>query len=206
VAIAQASNWRDLIAAPQRLLPWGCALVLALLVGRELYSGVATALEAPAVGTASADAAAATGDEVERIVAANLFGVGPDAAQSPDQPLPETALALVLRGVFTASDPARASAIIESGDGQTQMVRVGSSVAPDTVLEQVFPNRVVLARNGLQESLYFPTPAAGESGELPSLPTATGGDQSELSSEELTTEQKRENILRRLEELRSRSL
>lgn len=204
--LARASNWQDLIAAPQRLLALVCGLVLAALIGWELYNGLTTALRQPDVAATAGAATAPAGDEAERVAAANLFGVAPDSALPSDQPLPETSLALVLRGVFTASDPKQASAIIEGAEGETQMVRVGASVAPNTVLDQVYSNRVVLARNGLQESLYFPTPAAGEGGELPPLPTATGGEQAPLSSEELTAEQKRANILRRLEELRSRSL
>lgn len=204
--IARGTDWQNLLSAPQRLLAWACGLVLAALIGWELYTGAATALQQPHTTAANANTTASAGDEVERISAANLFGVAPNAALPTDQPLPETGLALVLRGVFTATDPKQASAIIESGEGQTQMVRVGGSVAPNTVLDQVYPNRVVLARNGLQESLYFPTPDAGESGELPSLPAAVGGEQPSPSNEELTTEQKRANILRRLEELRSRSL
>ena len=203
--IARGTDWQNLLLAPQRLLAWACGLALAALIGWELYTGVATALQQPDTAAAKATTAPA-GDEVERISAANLFGVAPNTALPSDQPLPETSLALVLRGVFTATDPKQASAIIESGEGQTQMVRVGGSVAPNTVLDEVFPNRVGLARNGLQESLYFPTPDAGESGELPALPAAAGGEQPSPSNVELTTEQKRANILRRLEELRSRSL
>jgi general secretion pathway protein C len=219
VESARGLAWRDAFADPQQLLLGGCLLLLLLLIGGELWTGVAAALyQPPAVATAPATEGP-DHNNVESITTADLFGHAPQTTQAGNQALPETNLQLTLRGVFTATDPHQASAIIETGDGHAQVVRVGISVGPDTVLQQVYDNRVVLARNGALENLYFPTPidsgdaglpaSAGDgtpSDEAGSQPDNTEGNAAPgNNNEDLSSDQKRANILKRLEELRMRS-
>jgi type II secretory pathway component PulC len=197
--------WRDALAEPQRLLLGGCLLVFLLLIGWELWLAVGAALYRPAEHTAAAAANNAHEDDVKRIAAAQLFGNAP--GQTGADAAPETTLQLTLRGVFAASDPQQASAIIETGDGKARIVKVGSSIADDTVLRQVYDNRVVLAHNGATESLYFPTPLDTGAGNI--APATEGQDEDgntpAPANSELTQDQKRANILRRLEELRARA-
>ena len=82
----------------------------------------------------------------------------------------------------------------------------GGSLDNGVVLQRIYPGRVVLSRNGLQENLSFPS--AEEYAALPevisAVPAAASGAAAPAAA--LSDDEKRANILRRLEELRSRSL
>lgn len=196
-------SWQSLAASPQRLLAAIVIGVAALLLARELIATITTLRGAADITTTAP--AQATGDSrfAATIAAANLFGAGPaQSGDAGDTALPQTNLQLVLRGVFTSGDPAGGSAIIENSDGNTRIVRAGTAVMDDTLLERVYPDRVVLSRNGLQESLYFPT--ADALAAVSPLPDPSAATEPEAGA--LTEDDKRANILRRLEELRERSL
>lgn len=206
--LTREQAWRAFLAEPQRPLLAACLLVLTALIAWEIWLAAEATLYHPRSRAAAASAAATQGDDVQRITAAQLFGRAPGGLQPGDQPPPETALQLTLRGVFAASNPHLASAIIETADGKAQVVKVGSAIANNTVLQQVYDNRVVLAHNGAMESLFFPTQlqSSPQSGDTASgLDTQAGDGAAPAAAGELTKEQKRANILRRLEELRARS-
>ena len=206
--LIRSSTWRRFAEQPQQWVLGACVVVLAWLIGREVWLAIGALGYTPARVAPAAAAADDQRSAADQIVAASLFGKAP--ARAADGTPQQTDLQLVLRGVFTASDPRNASAMLESPDGRMQIVKVGGSLAPETTLQQVFSNHIVLARNGAQESLYFPTPqasAAEPAGESPGAeaggPAAAGADApaAGASPEEL----KRAAILRRLEELRARS-
>lgn len=189
-------TWRDLSEQPERWAVALCALIVALLIGIEAR-GLLAALRQPATLIATAAATAPAEDYAGRISNANLFGVAPPAAG--DQSLPSTQLQLTLRGVFTADDPALASAIIENSDGKMQIVKTGASVGADATLRQVYANRVVIERSGLQENLYFPTNASPEFAAAAEPAPGLSAPTDSLSEDE-----RKANIIRRLEELRAR--
>jgi type II secretory pathway component PulC len=208
VEMFRSPTWRRLIENPQQWVLTACATLLILLIANEIWTTSRAFFYRPA----STAAKVANNDigrtNVEHIVSAELFGRA--APQSSNQTLPETNLQLTLRGVFTAEDPHRASAMIESSDGHAQIVKTGANVASDTVLQQVFSNHVVLVRNGVPASLYFPTPQASgsdssvaQNNAVPSTDTPTSNDDNAASAS--PEELKRAAILRRLEELRARS-
>lgn len=181
-------------------------MILVWLIGRELWLTVRGFSYSPP-HTAPAAAAAVQDNAAEQIVAAGLFGNAP--RQSGGEPQ-QSDLQLTLRGVFTATDPRHASAMLESPDGRMQIVKVGSGLAPDTTLQQVFSNHIVVLRNGVQESLYFPTPQAGDTAPAAASPAADSGgpgaDSADAQAAGASPEElKRAAILRRLEELRARS-
>lgn len=195
---------------PQRPLMILCAALLLALIGWELWTALHAAFYHPAAAPQTSARPAQTADQVNQITAADLFGHAAAGANGAQQ-LPQTSAQLVLRGVFTASDPQQASAIIETSDGHAQVFRAGASVAPDTVLREVYGDRVVLARNGAMENLYFPALAENEGGAAPEQGPAGAPAEapppntaSPAPEGELTADQKRANILRRLEELRAR--
>lgn len=195
----RGQSLRDVIEQPERWAVGLCALLMAVLVGTEA-SGLIKALRAPApLSQTVGNSASTSGDHVGRIAGANLFGTAPVSAGNGS--LPETQLQLTLRGVFTAEDPALASAIIETADGKMQIVKSGGGLGNDATLHTVYANRVVIARGGVMENLYFPTTAAAGLTPPPvaveAPPTATGAGGTE-------EEERKANILRRLEELRAR--
>ena len=197
----RAQTWRDLIEQPERWAVGLCVIVALVLIGIEA-SQLALALRSPAPTFAVAGTKAQE-DYVGRVSSANLFGVAPPSIN--DQTLPQTQMQLTLRGVFTADDPAFASAIIETEDGRMQIVKTGGGLGADASLKQVYANRVVIARGGVLENLYFPTGSSPETiatrspveaAPVEAAPVPAGTENSE--------DEHKANILRRLEELRSR--
>ncbi len=142
---------------------------------------------------------------------AGLFGkAATPVASTDDSALPQSSAQLVLRGVFTGNSPEQGSAIFELPDGSTRMVRAGGSLDGGLVLQRIYPGRVVLNRNGLNESLSFP--ASDEYAEsIAEASTSAAASEAEPeirdnAPSDNTDDEKRANILRRLEELRARSL
>jgi len=70
--------------------------------------------------------------------------------------LPETNLRLTLRGVLAAEGRFPGSALIEDAKGKTEAYLVGDELPGEAELKTVFPNRIVIARAGRLENLYFP--------------------------------------------------
>lgn len=196
-------TWRSAIENPQPLARALCVVAAIVLVVFELWPALSAQFATPSASNPrSAAAVVHTAANIEQITAADLFG----HAANPNGTLPQTDLQVTLRAVFAASDPQAASAVIETGDGGTQMVKVGGAIGSAATLQSVFPNRVVLSRNGALETLYFPAPeesvatAMAQTPQLPGTPDSATADQpAGASSEEI----KRAAILQRLEELRA---
>lgn len=206
--LIRSSTWRKLGEQPQQWILGACIAVLVWLIGGELWQAVRAISYNPPHTAPAATASAEQGNAAEQIAAAALFGKAPQKSASGEPQ--QSDLQLTLRGVFTASDPRHASAMLESPDGRMQIVKVGSGLAPDTTLQEVFSNHIVVLRNGVKESLYFPTPQAGDTAPVAGSPVADsngpvadseGAQAAGGSPEEL----KRAAILRRLEELRARN-
>ena len=92
---------------------------------------------------------------VENIVSQHLFGqasVTPVKTQGPIV-APETRLRLVLHGVFASPDPALAMAIIAEKGGHDRAYRRGEALPGGATLHEIYPDRVILSRNGRLETL-----------------------------------------------------
>ena len=192
---------------PQPLVFAICIIVLAVFIGGELWSTTQALLAHPAVTQTRNQSDSGTQQYAEQISAAELFG---HAANQGN--LPETTLQLTLRAVFAASDAKQASAVIETSDGHAQVLKVGANVNGSAVLQEVHGNRVVLSRNGVLETLFFPAPQ--ESTEFAiaqnTVPVSTDNptDTAPINTPPAGAspdEIKRAAILQRLEELRARS-
>lgn len=68
---------------------------------------------------------------------------------------PETNLDLSLFGIRAGTEQALGSAIIRTPDGKQSSFAVGESVVSGVRLERVLPDRVILSRAGLRESLFL---------------------------------------------------
>jgi len=66
--------------------------------------------------------------------------------------LPETALNLTLQGILYSDDPQQTKAIIAGSDNKSALHRIGQTIQ-GAVLQEIFPDRVILQRNGNQETL-----------------------------------------------------
>lgn len=137
---------------------------------------------------------------VKEIIDAALFSV---ALQKPlsEITLPKTQLQLILRGAFTANDPAKASAIIEDSNKKNKHYKVGNKIFGETTLKAVYNDRVVLANNGKLETLYFPV---NNNKQNPVNTANVSGP--ENTGNNVSADQKRQQLIKqRLQELRDRA-
>jgi general secretion pathway protein C len=88
----------------------------------------------------------------------HLFGKT-EVTVKADTPIvaPETRLQLKLKGVFASSNPERAYAIISDSKNQDKSYRLGSKIVGGAILHAVYPDRVILKRNGRLETLRLST-------------------------------------------------
>lgn len=97
---------------------------------------------------------------INSLVARELFG----SSEAQDVAAPvqmeverETRLNLTLRGIYAANNVARSNSIIEDGKGKQAVYFVDDKLAVSgrVYLRQVFPNRVILETNGVNEVLFL---------------------------------------------------
>jgi len=104
--------------------------------------------------------AAASPADYATITAAHLFGEAssapPEVTGDAADNAPDTSLSLQLRGAIAADDPRFAHAIIADGNGAEQVYFVNASLPGGATLQQIHPDRVVLARGGQLEILRLP--------------------------------------------------
>ena len=197
-------TWRNAIANPQPLVLALCAIAAIALIGLELWPAISTQLDSATIRSAGKSPPRRDTANIDQITAADLFG----HAANQNANLPQTDLQVTLRAVFAASDPKAASAVIETAGGSAQIVKVGGAIGSSATLQAVYPNRVVLSRNGALETLYFPTPQASSAmtvAQNSALPSAASPADSNLPPGTSAEEIKRAAILQRLEELRART-
>jgi len=113
------------------------------------------------VGPARPDDSAQGALRVSEITAAHLFGENHSTVN--DANAPQTTAQLVLAGVLAVPDPKRGLAIIGPNAGSAKLYTVGSAVPGGVSLYSVYPDRVLLDRGGVIESLPLPRkgPLAG---------------------------------------------
>ena len=125
-------------------------LSLGLLIDAFLYSPTAAVFNKQQSATAGPF-------NSEEISARNFFGLANSKPELIVDDLPETKLALILRGAFMGSDEKSAGAIIENEETRVaNNYYIGESLPGDATLKAIYPDRVVLSRNGILETLYFP--------------------------------------------------
>ena len=92
----------------------------------------------------------------------HLFGVAQQQtkprAVTQEAPIdaPKTNLKLVLKGVFASNDPDKAMAIIADAAGKEKLYGVGAQVPGNATVHAIYPDRVILERNGRFETLQLP--------------------------------------------------
>jgi len=89
----------------------------------------------------------------DSIVNAHLFGEAQSASASD---APQTSAPLVLAGVLAVPDPKKGMAIIGPSAGAAKLYPVGGALPGGVRLHEVYPDRVLLDRNGVLESLLLP--------------------------------------------------
>ena len=150
------------------------------------------------------EARAAGNIDASKIVERNFFGLASDKPVIEVDTLPETKLELTLRGAFAAAKNQTASAIIEENNREVaETYNVGDSLPGGVTLSAVYPDRVVLSRSGLLETLYFPDDFGSEgvgtrtNQNASRTSTTTPADDSEASK-------RRDAIRERIRQLRNK--
>ncbi|QKT03025.1 type II secretion system protein GspC [Ectothiorhodospiraceae bacterium 2226] len=132
------------------------AYTLAHLTWRAIAPAPITLPPAPPPATAAQAAAAPEGSTLRQVASLQLFGrAAPEVAQAPIE-APDTRLRLTLRGVVASGDPQSAMVIIADESGREQHYFVGADLPGGAVLEQVYPDRVILSRENRYETLRLP--------------------------------------------------
>ena len=117
--------------------------------------------------------------DINAIVRAHLFGQERRVAKPVERQAPPTRLNLKLVGIISVGKADQGIALIESGRGKQESVRVGQAIGnTDAMLAEVAPDHVLIERNGRLEKLAIKRP------ELESMPIqsrdggneAPGGD------------------------------
>jgi len=95
----------------------------------------------------------------ERQVASwHLFGIVSEEKPVNSTPVnaPETRLKLTLRGLFASNEAAQARAIVGDPRGQEQSYAVGDPLPGGAKLSEIYPDRIILERDGRFETLKLP--------------------------------------------------
>lgn len=147
-----AKRWGDLLTA-------GLALALGLLVARSTWYFLMPKKEAAKISPVQVSIEEAA----NAVIAANLFrGQAPAA-----EPAIEAASEFKLRGVFAGTDRLPAMAIINVPGKGDQPVRAGAEIVPGLELAAVYPDHVIVRRQGISERLNLERkpriPGAGSS-------------------------------------------
>jgi len=121
-------------------------------------TGAVAPLTPRAVGTPGA--AAGGGLRVDALSQAHLFGQAAAPAQSADAPL--SAAQLVLAGVLSVPDPRQGMAIIGPTVANAKLYSAGATIGGGLVLHSVYPDRVLLDRGGVLETLLLPKKLAAQ--------------------------------------------
>jgi general secretion pathway protein C len=131
------------------------AILLAIQAGYLLTlqdSGPVAPLEPRAPGATTAAGAPVL--RVDALAQAHLFGQAAAPAASADAPL--SAAQLVLAGVLSVPDPRKGMAIIGPTVANAKLYAAGATVGGGLALHSVYPDRVLLDRGGVLETLLLP--------------------------------------------------
>ena len=174
------SDWRSaaLARAPQIV-----TFILALGVAAQL-AFIVVGLSTRSRQTAPPPVAAAPPGQtldIGALVNAHLFGnavvqnTQGDAANA--QP---TSMPLVLAGVLATPDPKEGMAIIGESAAAAKVVSVGQPVPGGALLDSVYPDRAIINRNGVLESVLLPRRSAGMGEAPPPPPVAANSSDAQL--------------------------
>ena len=108
----------------------------------------------PAAPAQPGPQAAAGPFNVERLVGASLFGSYQAVPGATDlNNAPDTRLNLTLLGILADRGEQVSRALIADGSGNEKPYAVGDDISGGVTLEAIFPDRVILMRNGKAETL-----------------------------------------------------
>jgi general secretion pathway protein C len=153
-------------------------VVLAIVIAAQLAALVWRALggsgDDGGTGDAPEIAPPVPAVDLPAIVNAHLFGV---AAESGDpSAAPATTANLALTGTLAGREPEHGWAIIGASGQSARVYATGASLPGGAKLFAVYPDRVILDRNGSRESLLLPRLSGGPGGSAPRMANLPGAN------------------------------
>lgn len=115
----------------------------------------------------------------------HLFGeAGQQPAAKKVSPLsaPETRLRLTLKGVFASDDETLGRAIIADPKGKEDSYGIGDPLPGGAKLSEVYPDRIILERNGRFETLKLPKKRNASQVQAPVRRTTYGSNRSDTGN------------------------
>jgi general secretion pathway protein C len=108
----------------------------------------------------------------QQIAAWHIFGVAgqEEPAVQAAVEAPDTSLKLTLRGVLASDDPNEARAIVGDPRGQEEHYAVGDPLPGNAKLTEIYPDRIILERNGRYETLRLPRDLTPGQASVPDRP------------------------------------
>ncbi len=149
-------------AAPA-LVSFALVLVIAAQLASLLWRALGTS-EGDSTDAAPVVQAPAPNVDIAAVVNAHLFGVAPQSGDPSDAPA--TTANLALAGTLAGLEPEHGWAIIGASGQTARVYATGASLPGGAKLFAVYPDRVILDRNGARESLLMPRLASGAGGRV----------------------------------------
>ena len=135
-----------------------CAALLLALWSTAVVTGALFYSPGDVVYSLNLDRSARQQVDAQQLSSRNFFGVYDERkVVIVAEELPETELKLTLKGSIASNIEAEASAFIEDDYGSYNEFRIGDKVPGNAELVAVNNDSVVLSRNGIMETLYFPS-------------------------------------------------
>jgi general secretion pathway protein C len=198
------ADWKDQppelwLTTINRYLPPGVTAILVIAIAYQLATLTWTLAPgsapvfAPAPRTLNNDTAPPV--DLGVLNGSHLFGEAaqqttPVVAEIVDAP--DTTLSLTLKGIVARTSESAGEAIISSSRGEEHTYQVGQTIsdADGATLHSVFPDRVLLNRNGRFETLRFPKEltASGTSMGMPLSPLPQASQSPSGSLREVITD------------------
>ena len=143
-----------------RLAPTWVSFILVVLVAKSA-ADLTWIIFAPdeAIVTSNpqqrvAPVARASQPRLRTVANLHLFGeVNRTAVVKAPVDAPKTGLKLTLRGVFAASEPDQALAMIANASGEEKVYKKNETIFSGVILHDIFPDKVILERSGNFETL-----------------------------------------------------
>jgi general secretion pathway protein C len=154
-----------------RRLPTLAAIVLALLIGRAAADLVWILVPTPQAArwqpppAAPVAPRASDAPDINAIAGSGLFGRYQAAPTDSLENAPDTPLNLTLLGLLADDREQYSRALIANGT-EEQSYAVGDDVARGVTLQAIFPDRVILSRNGRLETLRLERDKPGAGGDF----------------------------------------
>jgi general secretion pathway protein C len=168
-----ATGGGSLAAAAPSIVSVLLAVIIAAQLASLVWRTLGTSDDGEAAGVPAMGEAAPAYD-LQAIVNAHLFGMA--AASGDPNDAPATTANLLLSGTLAGPEPERGWAIIGANGQPARVYATGTSLPGGAKLFAVYPDRVILDRNGSRESLLLPriTVAGGAmprmAGAAPAMP------------------------------------